>query len=738
MKKPEILFVLPPGIRKSQPIFEHYLGAAYIQAYLKEEGVESRAYVRKKPGTIAEIVSDIVSYQAPIVGFTCYDTNYYFVKILAEAIKTTSPSTLIIAGGPTPTMSDGLIMEDCLSIDVCFRGEAEQSVLQFLNHPRDKWECVDGITFRQGDDIVRNRPAVLASSGIKGAELDLFPSPFLTGVIQPGTMDTLLFLTFRGCPYHCIYCSFPSVSSREIRHHSIGRVMEELHVIKELTTLSGNPAKDEMILESDNYFNINLSRAKEICRQIIDEELNLQFITELRADNVDIELLHLMKKAGFISVNLGLETAVPEILKIICKVRHPDSRDPGLKPEITFLSKVKHTVDLSKQADLDISVSIIHGLPGEGLDEARQTQRFLEELDITYMHNYLQVFHGTRLFGMRQDYGIGTAPSATLFPLTTSHAFNVSSVPQGKHSYNSSMGRHEFITALSAIWGIAGQPDPKESASGAIAVLPSLQNWSSGEMTWLRDNLSFCTLMLFGCPEFEDPELRDEYLFRISKHQIPSQNVYFLDSGQNGQTSPFRSQTPSRIWRSSLCLGSCYQIPRGVRRINFDRLPGSEPSDIPREQLIASFGPEPSSTTKDLTDLTETELMKLMIIKKAILADGCRWDTRQCPAVNLQRIIIDPDKSIYPCLSGECVGCVGETLESIRTKMTDRLQAVQKERGCETCPVNGTCAQCLFPAPFTTVQYCQMQRSGQVRNGVKNAQGFIQLLWHGTKKNVSK
>ena len=67
-----------------------------------------------------------------------------------------------------------------------------------------------------------------------------------------------------------------------------------------------------MISIHDDTFTLLGPRAKTLCQAIIERKLGLALSCITRADTVDDELLRLLRRAGFVSIAFGLESAVPE------------------------------------------------------------------------------------------------------------------------------------------------------------------------------------------------------------------------------------------------------------------------------------------------------------------------------------------------------------------------------------------------------------------------------------------
>ncbi|MEM2975682.1 MAG: cobalamin-dependent protein, partial [Candidatus Bathyarchaeia archaeon] len=103
-QKTTFVFIFPPYW--SDYKFHYHLGVGYVQAFLEEKGIDSLQYVPKKAVTPPLLVEEVLSLNPEFIGFTCYDSNYYMVKMLAHLFKRERHNLPIIVGGPTATFSD--------------------------------------------------------------------------------------------------------------------------------------------------------------------------------------------------------------------------------------------------------------------------------------------------------------------------------------------------------------------------------------------------------------------------------------------------------------------------------------------------------------------------------------------------------------------------------------------------------------------------------------------------------
>ena len=353
---PSIAFLFTPGGQK--PEFQHHLGIAYAQAYMKQFDLPSIQVIPRAGCNYDECLEALEATNAPVIGFPVFDNNFYLVRKLASRIKEQHPDKLVLAGGPAATFSDELILKQSPGIDLCVRFEGEETLTELLptlikHGLNGAISQIQGVSFRRNGSIVRtpNRPLHGLNRSVEDA-LDDIPSPYLTGILN-GTEGAGI-LTARGCVHHCTYCNFSAMSRHTIRYHSVERVIAELKHFKETLLRHPEMRPDRKLISiHDDAFTLNAARAKKICRRIIEEELRLSLTCLCRADNIDAELVELLKAAGFADISFGLESAVPRVLRNIKKVtnRPPRIKGETYAPEKRYLKKVENCVDLAKKRE---------------------------------------------------------------------------------------------------------------------------------------------------------------------------------------------------------------------------------------------------------------------------------------------------------------------------------------------------------------------------------------------------
>lgn len=431
----KVIFLYPEiATASSFSLANKHLGASYIRAYLKEKNLTTYQFTSKRNLNLYELIEKLIEKDPAVLCISVYDCTYYTVKMIVKELKARKPEILIILGGPTATFSDSLIMEDFTESDICVRGEGEYTLYDILNavYLGEDYSKILGITFRskKNGKVYKNPDRDLIRGDQKANEMDVLPSPYLSGILSPDEGYHTGIVTARGCIFKCVYCNFSAMSRWTVRYHSAERVLEELRYIAK-----HRPEDKHMsITIHDDAFTLHKKRAKEICRQIIDCNFSLQFDCETRADTVDRELLKLMQKSGFRYLHFGIESGSPKVLKEIKKTSSAPTDVKGFKAERHFLQKIKTGVRTALALDLKPTVSIILGLPGESRQEGLESVEFIASLNkCPYYHNYLEIFAGTELFDTYKRYEIGLKKvyrHAVNRLYKTIYAYDVYSVPE--------------------------------------------------------------------------------------------------------------------------------------------------------------------------------------------------------------------------------------------------------------------------------------------------------------------
>jgi len=724
MDQPYILFVFPhlneiAGTHIDS--FRESLGIGYIRAYLASHGIISEQYIQYEPRTIPQIANEIVERKFPAVGFSCYDSTFYVCVLIANAIKAINPKIKIIFGGPSITLADETIMKDYHCIDICCRGESEETCNELLSRLQagKPFADVAGISFRSDGKLVRTPDRILKYGAETDCALDVIPSPYLSGLMPTNqyvqeNLSEFALISSRGCSHKCTFCTNTALRRHHVQYHSVERVIDEIKYISSIIKPT------QKVVFYDDAFTLNMARAKTICRRIIEEKLNsIQFNCITRVDRVDEELFDLMAHAGFNYICFGLESSSVKVLNIIKKIRATPAIDNDYGPELKFLETMKKNICLAKAKGMMSSVSIILGLPGETVKEARETLAFVDTLQVeTYVHNYFKIIYGTESFFTCAKYGIRGKKHPLPLHYWMEYAYDVFAILPLKNSifHRLEAARNKtYIQRLLIFFGIRHKIDfanihvmidqsAKDLAVVFAWLAPIIQLSSSLYIVEKDWEFSSMETILHSCVENSVP---------IYSYQRLKKQVNTISSDNDVQNITYSKKNlvgafvdDKRYALNDVAHFNCHIFPfhTGVKQ-RFDN-----ENDI----TIKTLGS--LDDIKQLLKWVETTELSLSQAElpdyNFEIVDKCRWQAQSCSACHLEKLIISEDLKVLPCYSGQPVCRVGDDFSALKGKMEQISNAAEKRRNCHACPVKMHCAKCVFPPSFLSEsEYCRIMRA---------------------------
>ena len=116
-------------------------------------------------------------------------------------------------------------------------------------------------------------------------------------------------LATRGCPYSCFnYCTYPLQQGRKVRARSVQNIVEEIKYWQ-------NKVGTNKFVFRDPVFSINKKHTITLCNEIINQKLDITFMVETHLNNMDDEMIELLKKAGLELIYVGVESSNHVVLE---------------------------------------------------------------------------------------------------------------------------------------------------------------------------------------------------------------------------------------------------------------------------------------------------------------------------------------------------------------------------------------------------------------------------------------
>jgi radical SAM superfamily enzyme YgiQ (UPF0313 family) len=227
-------------------------------------------------------------------------------------------------------------------------------------------EGVSGVYYRKNDQILFHglAPVILDMDALPIPKRELLPDclwyltppGFIRGSFNWGIATIM---SGRGCPYNCLFCASQNIFGRGVRRRSVQNIMKEIRYLKEKYNIKG-------LFFLDDTFTVNDDWLKEFCLALKGESYKLIWGCQARGDTITEEKLGLMKEAGCVQVDVGVESGNDVILGNLNKNEKVDDLRRGFA--------------IAKKMGIKTFASFIIGNPGEGIKEIEDTKKFALEI----------------------------------------------------------------------------------------------------------------------------------------------------------------------------------------------------------------------------------------------------------------------------------------------------------------------------------------------------------------------
>jgi anaerobic magnesium-protoporphyrin IX monomethyl ester cyclase len=348
-------------------------------------GEYSHSMVRYKVNFSPQLAIAILSSIAEKAGFEVFisDLNIESIKQLEDKIKKTSPDFIgitfstsqyleipriislsrkfsnakIILGGPHVSAMPKQSFKE-LSPDIIVLGEGEKTFSQIISGKKPS--LISGILFKENGKIriISKNDECSIMDAIPFPDWRIFEIPkYIKGNTLIGRIESS-----RGCPFSCLFCDH-SVFGYKINKKSPKRVVEDLIFLKK----SG--FKEAFFI--DEIINLDNSNLKKICGLIIKNKVKMPWkVHGFRLDCLDYSSLSLMKKAGCLSLGVGIESGSDKVLGTMNKRERVD--------------EIKKAISSINKAGIGVFGYFMIGFPGEDEEDIKKTIKFALSLPLKF------------------------------------------------------------------------------------------------------------------------------------------------------------------------------------------------------------------------------------------------------------------------------------------------------------------------------------------------------------------
>ncbi|HEK85657.1 MAG TPA: radical SAM protein [Candidatus Aminicenantes bacterium] len=401
--KPRVLLIQPPlEDFYTTPIRLYPLGLLYVAAILKKFGIEVKildtlnplkkrkipwpkkfSYLHPYLGRpyffkhyqrfglpMEKILKKIEEFSPELIGISSAFAAYYSqVEELIKTIRKYFDIPIIIGGNQATAASDD-IKARCPEIEEIIPGQAEVSLPVYLAR-KFKSFFPSGLHNSEDRGVVDWRY-------LKPAHELLNPSSY-----QIGRKNYISLQASRGCPHRCSFCNIHLIFGRKIEYRPIGSILEEM---------TWNYLQRQVRIF--NFEDDNLAFDREWFREFVMaieknellKKAELTFMNGLSYENLDDEILWLMKRAGVKKLDLSWVSGDQAI-------RHRYQRPPK-KDEADFFPLIKQ----AKRLGFFVTVYLILGLPGQSKEEIISTTEKLLDHQVLVGPSVFYLTPGSELY----------------------------------------------------------------------------------------------------------------------------------------------------------------------------------------------------------------------------------------------------------------------------------------------------------------------------------------------------
>ena len=324
---------------------------------------------------------DINSFNPNIALLSSTNSTLFEDLKFAQKIKKINPSIkLIIKGAVFFNMPLRFINKNYNNfkyIDIIVRTEIDIKIKELIENIKSP-KKVNSIFYNNESDFLETEMIYNQFKSLKelpSPDRSIFNNDLY---VRPDTNEKIATIEIsRGCLYSCSYCLTPIISGKKIRYRSSNQILTE---IKDCYY---NYNIKNFFFRADT-FTINKKLVHSLCKSLLDEGLNINWVANSRSDTLDEETIKIMKKSGCYLIAFGFEG--PKKTKIRTLKKSNEKED----------FKV---LELCKKYNIKSYGFFIIGFYWQGISEIKETIRYMNKLNCDFVELHLATpYYGTKLF----------------------------------------------------------------------------------------------------------------------------------------------------------------------------------------------------------------------------------------------------------------------------------------------------------------------------------------------------
>lgn len=358
------------------------LGMSMIAAALKNAGieVEQRDYLKSEK-SLDVLKDELKKIKPEVVGISI--RNIDNVNLLNEQryidavtdivamIRKNSNAKIVLGGSAFSIMPEVILKKS--GADYGIVGEGEKLIVELVKN------IEQGIFPKE--KILRGQCSLVGNE-IPNAAYD---PELMKFYLQNGNVASLQ--TKRGCPYKCVYCSYPMLEGSKIRSRDPKAVVDDVQILSEQ-----HGAK--LIFFTDSVFNDAGGHYLKVVQEMKDRNINVPWTAFFTPKGLTDENIELMKSTGLRAAELGSDAPSDTTLKKLGK-------------SFSFQDIIESN-DLFVKHGIAVAHYYMFGCPGETNETVFEGIENIKKLknSVSFMFMGIRILPDTPLLKIAEEDGI--------------------------------------------------------------------------------------------------------------------------------------------------------------------------------------------------------------------------------------------------------------------------------------------------------------------------------------------
>lgn len=379
------LLVMPRLVQNIGDGYSFPLGIAYVSSSMKKAGFNVVTLnLNHREGDVFEVLNRVIDEnRIDVVATGGLSFQYNTIRSVVESAKRVGRDIVTVVGGGIINGDPEAAMAALEYADFGVIGEGEITLCELGRTLEGGGDilAVDGLICKEGTSYRKTgkRREIddldsLPWPDYEGFDVEKYLNAPPSGISGLNEKHVVFMLGSRSCPYNCTFC-FHTVG-RKYRQRSLDSIFAELDYLVSRYGVG-------FVCMADELFARKKERVREFCRGM--KKYNLRWWAQFRVDDVDEELIAILKEGNCATMSFGLESADNRILKSMRKG--------------TTVEQIERALKLVYDAGISLDGCFIFGDIEETVETANNTLKWWREhAEYKINLNLITVFPGSYLY----------------------------------------------------------------------------------------------------------------------------------------------------------------------------------------------------------------------------------------------------------------------------------------------------------------------------------------------------